>query len=76
MFCIVPQANFPFSGDCGPPVAPQNGTLETYTSTTNGSEVFYSCDPGLIPEGRMSTVCTENGWSPDPADLICNGSSE
>ena len=56
-----------------PPVAPQNGTLESYTHTTNGSEVFYSCDPGLVPEGRMRAVCTctENGWSPNPADMNC-----
>ena len=59
------------SGDCGSPVAPQNGTLESYTNTSNGSEVFYSCDPGLVPVGRMRTVCTENGWSPNPVDLNC-----
>jgi len=41
-----------------------------YTST-EGSVVFYSCDPGLVPEGRMRAVCTENGWSPKPADLNC-----
>ena len=33
--------------------------------------VFYSCDPGLVPEQRMRTMCTENGWSPNPADLNC-----
>ena len=59
------------SVDCGPLIAPRNGSLENYTSTTNGSEVFYSCDPGLVPEGRMRTVCYENGWSPNPADLTC-----
>ena len=59
------------SADCGPPVAPQNGSLESYTITTYGSKVFYSCDPGLVPEGRMRAVCTENGWSPNPADLNC-----
>ena len=59
------------SVNCGLPVAPQNGSLESYTSTINGSEVFYSCNPGLVPEGRMRAVCTENGWSPNPADLRC-----
>ena len=34
--------------------------------------VFYSCDPGLVPEGRMRAVCTENGWSSNPADLNCS----
>ena len=59
------------SVDCGPPVVPWNGSLESYTSTINGSEVFYSCDPGLVPVGKMKSVCTENGWSPNPADLNC-----
>ena len=59
------------SVDCGPPAVPRNGSLESYTDTTEGSEVFYSCDPGLVPEGRMRAVCTRNGWSPNPADLNC-----
>ena len=57
--------------DCGQPVAPQRGSLETYTNTTEGSEVFYSCNPGLVAEGRMRAVCTDNGWNSNPADLIC-----
>ena len=59
--------------DCGPPVAPQRGSLESYTDTTEGSEVFYRCDPGLVPEGRMRAVCTRSGWSPNPSDLRCAG---
>ena len=59
------------SVDCGAPVAPRNGSLESYTDTTEGSEVFYSCEQGLVPEGRMRAVCTRNGWSPNPAELCC-----
>ena len=59
------------SVDCGPPVAPWNGSLESYTHMTEASEVFYSCDSGLVPEGRMRAVCTRNGWSPNPSDLCC-----
>ena len=59
------------SVDCGPPGNPQRGSLESYTSTTEGSEVFYSCNPGLVPEGRMRAICTRSGWSPNPADLDC-----
>ena len=62
-----------FLVDCGAPVAPRNGSLESYTDTTEGSEVFYRCDPGLVPEGRMRANCTRNGWSPNPADLSCAG---
>ena len=62
------------SVDCGPPVAPRDGYLESYTNTTEGSEVFYSCDPGLVPEGKMIALCTENGWSPNPVDRNCTES--
>ena len=58
--------------DCGPPTAPRNGSVESYTDTAEGSVVFFSCDPGLVPGQRMTAVCTEDGWSPDPADLNCN----
>ena len=64
--------NILFTVNCGPPVAPQRGSLESYTNTTEGSEVFYSCNPGLVPEGWMRAVCTRNGWSPNPADLSCS----
>ena len=64
-----------FAVDCGSPGDPRNGSLESYTNTTEGSEVFYSCNPGLVPEGRMRAVCTSNGWSPNPAGLSCSSSS-
>ena len=60
------------SVDCGSPVAPQRGSLESYTTTTEGSEVSYRCNQGLVPETRMRAVCTRNGWSPNPAVLNCN----
>ena len=60
--------------DCGPPIAPQRGSLESYTATTEGSEVFYRCNQGLVPEGRMRAMCTRNGWSPNSADLNCTES--
>ena len=65
------KANILFTVDCGPPVAPQHGFLESYTNTTVGSEVFYRCNQHLVPEGRRRAVCTRNGWSPNPADLSC-----
>ena len=57
--------------DCGAPVAPPRGSLESYTDTTEGSEVFYNCEQGLFPEGRMRANCTRDGWSPNPADVNC-----
>jgi len=64
-----------FVVDCGQPGAPLNGVVESYTNTTEGSEVFYRCNQGLVPEGRMRAVCTRNGWSPNPASLSCSSSS-
>ena len=58
------------SVDCGPAIAPQRGSTN-YTNTTEGSLVFYSCDPGLVPEGRMNATCTDSGWSPNPTGLNC-----
>ena len=61
-----------FTVDCGLPVAPQRGSLESYTNTTEGSVTFYSCDQGLVPEGRMRANCTRNGWSPlNPGRVNC-----
>ena len=62
------------SVDCGLPGVPRNGSLESYTDTTEDSEVFYSCDQGLVPEGRMRAVCTGNRWNPNPADMCCTKS--
>ena len=59
------------SVDCGEPRPPPHGSLESYTNTMEGLEVFYSCDTSFVPEGRMRSVCTRNGWSPNPADLNC-----
>ena len=56
---------------CGSPVAPQHGSLENYTNTTEGAEIFYNCGQSWVPEGRTRAVCTRNGWSPNPADLSC-----
>ena len=57
--------------DCGPPVAPQRGSLETYTDTTEGSEVFYRCNQHLVPERRMNATCTDSGWRPNLTALSC-----
>ena len=53
--------------DCGEPDPPTNGFLED----NSGSEIFYQCNEGFLPTGRMMAVCTEEGWSPDPANLSC-----
>ena len=65
------ELQYMFTVDCGPPGNPQRGSTN-YTSTTEGSVAFYSCDQYLVPEGRMRANCTRNGWSPiNPGHLSC-----
>ena len=53
-------------------VVGDNGTIETYQNTTEGAEIFFRCNPGFVPAGRMRAVCGADGrWNPDPAMLVC-----
>ena len=67
---VLPPYSSPV--DCGSPCNPRNGSVTSFTGTTNGSIAFYSCDLGLVPVMEMRAVCTGNGWSPNPADLNCS----
>ena len=59
---------------CGRPITPDNGSIETYRNITEGAEIFFKCNPGFVPAGRMRAVCASDGrWSPDPATLVCTG---
>ena len=54
------------TADCGPPPFLLNGALN-YQNTMEGSEVHYHCRDGFTLEGRMTSVCEENGsWNPTP----------
>ena len=47
--------------------------MEPISSTTVGSEIFYQCQTGGLPEERMTVLCEEDGrWNPDPQSL-CTG---
>ena len=44
------------------------------------TEVVFRCNPGFVLAGRMSATCVSpdgisvvGTWTPDPADLVCNG---
>ena len=42
-------------------------------SLTVGSEIFYQCQTGVLPEERMILLCGEDGrWNPNPQGL-CKG---
>ena len=45
-----------------------------------GAQIFFRCNPGLVPAGRRSATCVSpdgvsavGTWTPDPAGLVCNG---
>ena len=64
-----------YTGDCGVPASPTNGTI-AYTTTTEGSRATFQCRAGLVPEEVMTAVCEDSGgvdhWSPNPGDLRCS----
>jgi CUB/sushi domain-containing protein len=47
--------------DCGPLVAPMNGSVLAPTSTF-GSVATYSCGPGFGPSGSSTRTCQADGW--------------
>ena len=58
--------------NCSDPTPPMNGFIVPHQNTTEGAEVFFSCNPMFVPTGRMTATCASNGmWTPDPADLTC-----
>ena len=59
---------------CEDPTFDSDVVVEPFSSTIVGSEIAYECQSGLLPEGRMTSVCGEDGrWNPDPATLMCEG---
>ena len=53
---------------------PGNGSIEPYQNTTEGAEIFFRCNPGFVPVGRMTAVCGADGrWNPNPATFACTG---
>ena len=47
-----------------------------------GAQTFLRCNPGFVPSERMGATCVSpdgisavGTWTPDPADLVCNGES-
>ena len=65
--CILPVS-------CGRPITPGNGSIDTYQSTLEGTEIFFKCNSGFVPAERTRALCTSDGrWNPDPAGLVCTG---
>ena len=69
-FCSVASAIV-----CGAVSFSSGVTVEQFSSTIVGSEIFYQCQPGFLPEGRRTVLCGGDGrWNPDPRDL-CTGNA-
>ena len=61
---------FTTSVSCGTPSFSTGLTVESFNSTTVGSEIAY----GFLPEGRRTSVCGRDGrWKPDPNIFMCEG---
>ena len=58
--------------NCSDPTPPMDGSIDPYQNTTEGAVISFRCDPGLVPAGRMNTICESDGrWIPDPATTVC-----
>ena len=56
--------------DCKEPDTPSNGDV-SYTMTTEGSTVVYSCDDGFVLCGDENRTCLSTGvWSGSVPDCI------
>ena len=56
--------------DCEKPDTPSNGGV-SYTITTEGSTIVYSCDPGFVLCGDENRTCLSTGmWSGSVPDCI------
>lgn len=58
--------------DCGDPEPPTNGSVITYSGTSEGDLVHFQCRRGLFPFEEQTAVCTLEGkWNPDPGQVEC-----
>lgn len=55
-------------------MAPENGSLEDYTKTTENATVVFACDINFVPITRITSVCTNEAvWDPAPENHVCIG---
>ena len=58
---------------CGAPFFDSRVFVEPFCSTTVGSEIYYQCQTGVLPEERITLLCGEDGrWNSDP-QALCTG---
>ena len=60
--------------DCGDPQAPDNGIINSYTSTIEGAQITFQCNDD--PSNVMTSTCSSAGvWEPDPAMIMCQATT-
>ena len=70
--CILCSTSLLHPANCSDPTVPESGSIDPYHNTTEGAEIFFRCNPGFVPAGRMRAVCAvDRRWNPDPATLGC-----
>ena len=56
--------------DCGAHQPPLNGTVDTYSSTTEGSSITYHCNMGLFPVNKLVSVYWAVDTRPNRALMV------
>ncbi len=63
LLCIV---------NCGIPMSPINGSVDSPDHTREGASVNYRCDDGFRPSVNFTSTCENTTrWTPDPKDHNC-----
>ena len=59
---------------CGDPQAPDNGIINSYTSTIEGAQITFQCNDD--PSNVTTSTCSSAGvWEPDPAMIMCQATT-
>ena len=66
-----------FTANCASPIQLLNErvVITNYSPPAiEGTNISFSCPPGLVPTGPSTSMCMGNGeWEPDPSQVRCNG---
>ncbi len=58
--------------NCGVPMLPVNGTVDTPDHTREGASVDYRCDDGFHPSANFFSTCESSAlWTPPPENHSC-----
>ncbi len=59
--------------NCFDPSPVAEVAFSPFSDTTEGANISFNCEPGLVPQREDESVCSSNGaWVPDPAHRMCS----